>query len=109
MLAELKALHSPDIFDLENYKPETEEFSFLLEVMVGPKDMEGEESFGVEVCTSSWLGNTYDKSDIIIGRHFLIIREYNYERLLNFIKNYMRQCTGKTWDEVAGKVSRLGM
>lgn len=44
MNAELKRVHSPDILDLENYKPENPtKFSFLLQAMVGPEGNEGEE------------------------------------------------------------------
>ncbi len=52
MNAELKRLHSPDVYDLENYQPENlEMFGFLLQAMVGPEGKEGEESFDIEVCT----------------------------------------------------------
>jgi len=110
MNAELKRLHSPDVYNLEDYRPENpEKFSFLLQAMVGPEGKDGEESFDIEVCTPRWLEETYGVEDVVIGRHHLIIREYNYERLIQAIKDFLKQCTGENWNEVAEKVSRLGM
>lgn len=109
MNAELKRVHSPDIDDLENYRPENlEKFSFLLEAMVGPEGKEGEESFDIEVCTPKWLEETYGLEDVVIGRHHLIVREYNYERIMRAIKDYLQLCSGENWNEVAEKVARLG-
>ena len=110
MKAELKRLHSPDIDDLEHYKPERpDQFGFLLQAMVGPEGKDGEESFDIEVCTPKWLEETYGVDDVVIGRHYLIVREYSYERLVCSIKDFLQQCSGENWDEVAVKVSRLGM
>ena len=54
--AALRGLHSPDISDLRTYRPERpDEFGFLLQVFAGPEGQEGEESFGVVVCTPKWL------------------------------------------------------
>ena len=110
MNAELKRVHSPDIQDLEQFVPESpDKFGFLLQAMIGPKDMDGEESFDIEVCTPKWLEERYDLEDVVIGRHHLIVREYNYGRLVKAIENFISQCSGKNWNEVAEKVSRLGM
>ena len=110
MNAELKRLHSPDIHDLERYQPEDpEKFAFLLQAMVGPKGEEGEESFNIEVCTPRWLEETYSMDEIIVGRHHLIVREYNYPRIVAAIENFLRSCSGENWHAVAEKVSRLGM
>lgn len=109
MDAELKRLHSPDIYDLEHYQPKNpENFGFILQAMVGPEGMEGEESFDIEICTPRWLEDTYSIKEIIIGRHHLIVREYNYHRIIATIKNFLQDCSGENWSEVAKKVSRLG-
>lgn len=109
MNAELKRLHSPDVYDLENYQPESpEKFGFLLQAMVGPEGKDGEESFDIEVCTPKWLEKTYGMNDVVIGRHHFIVREYNYPRIVQTIKDFLRGCSGENWIEVANKVSRLG-
>lgn len=110
MNAELKRLHSPDIYDLEHFHAEDpENFAFLLQVMVGPEGEDGEESFDIEVCTPKWLEQTYGVDEIVIGRHLLIVREFNYQRIVSFIKGYLSKCSGENWNDIAQKVSRLGM
>src|SRR5262245_44942424 len=67
---ELKHILSPDIDDLESYFPEDpESFGFSLQLLIGPKDQVGEESFEVMVCTPQWLSRHTPHDQIVIGRH----------------------------------------
>jgi hypothetical protein len=109
MRAKINSFHSADINDLFNFKPQDpENFCFLLEMMIGPDCEEGEESFGIQVCTPIWLLSIMKKEDVIPGRHFLIVLEYNFERIYKKIKHLIENCTGADWSEVAEKVSRIG-
>jgi hypothetical protein len=109
MRAILKRVHSPDIDDLSSFQPEDEKnFSFLIQLMVGPDDGEGEESFDVEVCTPHWIEHTCDDDDIIVGKNKLIVLKYDYKKIEEKIHDLLRTCTGETWEEVAFKVSRIG-
>ena len=108
MRAELKRLHSPDIDDLEAYRPDQPaDFGFLLQAMIGPACLEGEESFDMVVCTPEWL-KRHHTTEIVSGRHHLIVFEYNFERLAAYIATYIQDCTGETWQEIAQQLSRLG-
>lgn len=107
---ELKSILCPDIPDLSKYSPEdSENFGFVLQLLIGPKNQEGAEAFQVTVCTPTWLSKSFNKDDIVIGRHHLILFEYNYERLLNRINKYLQQCMDETWEQVAIKVGRFGL
>lgn len=109
MRAKLKRLHSPDIDDLENYHPDIRDnFAFLLQLMVGPAELDGEESFDVEVCTPLWLEDNYGRQDVVVGRHYLIVREYSFPRIVHAIDVFLASCSGENWDEIAIKVARLG-
>ena len=109
MKAELKSIYDPSTQDLANYLPDDpNNFCVLFRAMVGIKDIEGEESFDIQVCTPGWFLSTMKQHDIIPGRHFLIVLEYNYDRIYNKIKHLIENCTGNDWDEVADKVSRIG-
>lgn len=109
MRAEIKSLYSLDIDDLSKYNPsDPESFYFLLRLIAGPESEVGEESFDIQVCTPKWLLENHKVEEIIIGRHYLIVMEYNYDRLFRFISKFCSSCEGDTWTEVAEKLSRLG-
>jgi len=109
MKPEIKYLHSPDVDDLKNYHPAVaDEFSFLLQIIAGPEGQEGEESFDVIVCSPKALRQSLGEEKILIGRHHLITNNYDYARLVTFIREQCERCTGKDWNEVAGKLARIG-
>jgi len=107
--AELKRLHSPDVGDLKSFHPgEPEDFGFLLQAMIGPVGVESKESFDMMVCTPEWLRRNHAATEIIVGRHHLIVCKYDYESLVSYISEFVKQCTGDSWSEVADKLGRLG-
>jgi hypothetical protein len=109
MRAVVRYLHSPDVSDLETYRPEVEDcFAFLLQIFVGSDSDEGEESFDVTVVTPAWLAKHHKPNDIVIGRHYLIVFGYSYSVLSEFISSYVSTCCGETWDEVSAELARLG-
>ena len=109
MKAEIKYLHSPDVEDLSAFWPKDPAcFAFLLQVMVGPKGAEGEESFDIHVCTPKWLVQNHKPHDIIVGRHYLILFEYDYARLKKFLEKLVSACVGENWQEIAEQVGRIG-
>lgn len=110
MNAKLKRVHSPDIYNLENYHPEcSDDFSFLLQAMIGPADEDGEESFDIEVCTPKWIQQNLGLDKVLVGMHYLIVREYNYQKIIHTIEKFLLGCSGANWNEVSKKVSRLGL
>lgn len=109
MNAELKRLHSPDIFNLESYHPEDpRKFVFLLQIMVGPEGVKGEESFDVEVCSPMWLEENVSLDSVEVGRKLINMKRYSYVTLLAAIRDFLSECSGENWSEIAQKVSRLG-
>ena len=109
MKAEIKNIHSFDIDDLPNYRPpDPESFSFHLRIIAGPLSAPGEESFDLIVSTPTWLSNNYPKEAIIIGRHRLIVMEYNFERIRKTITDLWESCEAPNWNELAEKLARFG-
>ena len=109
MKAEVRRFHSPDITDLDAYMPpDPTNFAFQLQVMAGPKGAAGEESFDLEVCTPEWLGERLRTDSVVMGRHHLIVADYDWNRISAFITKWVGKCEGDTWQEVALKVGRLG-
>jgi len=60
------------------------------------------------IVTPKWLERTQSKEDVVVGRHHLLVFEYNLTRIIDFIKRYCESCTGADWTEVGTKVARLG-
>jgi hypothetical protein len=110
MRAELKALHSPDVQDLENWQPtDPERFGFLLQAMIGPFCGQGMESFDIQVCTPAWFGqNMLSDVDLRTGEHIIFMSRYDYRALVGFIERYCHRCEGETWRDVAQRLGRLG-
>src|ERR1700733_4682827 len=108
MMAELKHLHSPDVEDLTTWAPGSDDFAILVQIIVGPAEAPGEESFDVTVCSSAWVTRQAAKERVLAGRHLLIVSEYDYVLISGYISRYVSTCQGQTWKEVTNKLSRLG-
>jgi len=108
MLSEVKAIMSTDIFDLNNYRPDDyESFSFLVTVTVGPKGEIGADLFDIDVCTPKWLLDNQN-SDTILGKGKLIVFRCDMKIILARIRALFEGCSGKDWNEIATKLSRIG-
>mgnify|MGYP005675125955 CR=1 FL=1 len=83
MKAELKSYHSPDILDFSTYRPkQIDDFYFLLQLMIVPKDQEGAESFDVELCAPCWLKKNSRVKDVLIGKKYLIVFSYDIHNII---------------------------
>ena len=108
MRAELKELYSLD-FDLTSYFPEDpNNFSFWIRAMIGPENEEGSESFDFKVCTPEWLQDNHSSEDVIFGRNLLLVFEYDFDRIQNYLSRYCNKCSGNNWREISTKLSRVG-
>ncbi len=109
MRAKLKNIYNPNIDDLVNYQPKIfDNFCILFRAMVGPEDGLGEESFDIQVCTPMWFLTTLKQNDVIPGKYFIIVLEYNYERIYNKIKYLIEAYSADSWNELAEKIATLG-
>lgn len=109
MKAILKYIHSPDVVDLPGFIPERKNsFSMLLQLMVGPVNGAGEESFDVILCTPQWLTENHSILDIIVGRHYLIVFEYNYSGIYKQLEELVEGIDGENWNDIGMKVGRIG-
>ena len=109
MKAKLRNIHSPDIFDLQGFVPKEEnDFGLLLQLIVSALDSDGEESFDIMLCTPKWLTRNHKKTDIIFGRHYLIVFEYNYRKIYDKLKVSVESIEVETWDEIGLKIGRIG-
>ena len=109
MRAKLKRLHSPDVSDLESFRPsDAEDFCVLIQAMFGPENSEGEESFDFLLCTPQWLVRKMKEEAVLPGRHYLFIKQYDINAVKKYLVGYVGQCEGDTWNEIAQKLARIG-
>lgn len=112
--AELRGLHSPDVYDLQSYIPEDPlVFGFLVQAFIGPIGEMGEESFNFIVRSPQWIAEN-ELSDASVGdqylfaRHYLILHRYSYEVLLQAISKLCDSVQGPDWETIAERLGRYG-
>lgn len=105
----LRAAFSPDTSDLESFDPPVDgPWSVFVQLLVGPSDSEGEESFGVTICNGAWLDEKARERPAVVGRHHIIMSEFDWGAARDFVVSYLDRCVGETWQAVAEQVARLG-
>jgi len=108
MKAAIRRLHSPDVFDLATWRPPEQDFGILVQMLVGPADRPGEESFDVTVCTAGWLAGLARADRVVDARHHLVVDQYDFDELEKYLQDRVSACDGSSWDAVAEELSRLG-
>jgi hypothetical protein len=108
MKAAIRHIHSPDL-DLETFRPDDpSDVGFLLQIIAGPSDGPGEESFDVMVVTPSWLRRKVEKDGPLIGRHYLVIAAYDAKSLDRFLRTQIESLVSDDWPTLAEKIGRIG-
>ena len=110
MRADIRRFHSPDIDNLPGYEPDDPELiGFLLQVLVGPAGLRGEESFDVEVCTPAWFLKTQEAEVAAPGRHTILITRYDWPALEQYVRRVVESVAGADWHDLAKQLNhRLG-
>jgi hypothetical protein len=54
---------------------------FLVQMLAGPLDEEGQESFQSEVCTPGWLAERIEHDGPTNGRHYVIVNHFHWPTL----------------------------
>ncbi|CAI1038072.1 Uncharacterised protein [Serratia liquefaciens] len=105
MKADLKALWSDHLL-LEDYQPpEYDNFSLWIELSIGTCGEEEADLFRLRICTPEWLCKHHWVPELM--RHTLLVRKYDLDEITKTITDYIDQCDGKDWMEIAQKLSRV--
>ncbi len=108
MKATVRSLNSPDA-DLETYVPgDLKHVGVLIQIFAGPDGERGEDSIDVLVCTPGWLERSISDKGIIVGRHYLIIDEWNFPRVREYLIKAVESEEGRDWEELGQRIGRLG-
>lgn len=106
MKARLLSLHSPDV-DFSMASATARDDVVLVELMIGPADEIGEESFDILVCTPQWIERAVMNGPLS-GRHLVIVKEVDRDAIVQFVEAYLAELDEPTWGELAEKIGRLG-
>lgn len=102
MIPRLKRLMSPDL-GAGNFPPAPDDCRVLIQAEIGPADSDGADTFWFEVCTpkaferatgSAWL------------KGVLLVASFEWKAVEQALQQYLMQCGGDSWDEVARQLSR---
>lgn len=110
MRCTVKNLHSADVpnYDLENYTPEQpDHFGICIEMEIVPIDEKGNEIFQFMLCTPKWFQSNFEKEDIIWGKDYIIVFEYNYNKLLAQLTTYVERIVEDDFATITNKISRI--
>jgi len=108
MRAQIKAFHSPDA-DLKTFSPlDPRDFGLLLQLLIGPEDQEGSESFDIVLCSPRWVEKKCEAEFTFPGLHTLIVREYDWGLIQRYLHRVVSRTVGVDWQELASKLSKLG-
>ncbi len=108
VVPKLKALHSPDIFQIDNASVDSKvAFCILVQAMFGPANTDGEESFDILVCNVKWVEQRLTDGPFS-GRHYLIVSHFDPSQIRAFLNDFAGSCSGQNWHEVAVKLGRIG-
>ncbi len=107
--AQVKSISTGDGDSMELHVPkDSQKFCVIVRVMVGPRGGEGEESFDINVCTPQWLAERIEREGFAFGTHRLFVPNYDPVQIKKLINKFIERYSGKTWREVAVKISRIG-
>ncbi|MFI6097122.1 Imm8 family immunity protein [Lentzea sp. NPDC051213] len=108
MRAAVRYFMSPDV-DLEDFRPDDpDDFSFLLQAIVGPVGAEGEESLELNVCTLASLSSTVSAQRVLFGRSLVIVGTAKISEILDAVRAAIERVEADSWSEVAERLTRLG-
>jgi hypothetical protein len=105
----LRSALSPDVEDLDEFSPPVDQpWSVFVQLLIGPSEGQGEESFGLTICSGAWLDRRAEASGPQLGRHCLVMSAFEWRTARVFVEDYLTRCLGDSWQDVASRVSRLG-
>ena len=108
MKAEIKFIESPDV-DIENFSFSSHlPFCVFIEVMIGPSNEAGSESFGFEFCNTEWLNEYLRESHYFEGRYRIVVKELNNKLVVNILQNLIDSIVAESWTEFTSRFSKLG-
>lgn len=86
------------------------EFAFGVQLVIGPADGPGEESFELTVCSPEWLAERCRSGELVNGLHHVIVGwdTYDEQVLRGWLEARVNAVEAATWDGIASQLRFLG-
>ena len=109
MRAALKGIHlEPDPSTLPD---DPSRFCLLAQLLVGPADGPGKESFDVTICTPEWLAAACREAGGVYNpRHHLVADRGSFDQraLRAWLEARVEEVEADDWTELANRLGRIG-
>jgi len=106
MKAELKSLDLSSSIAFEDYQPEnTLNFGIYVTATIGPLGEPGGDLFQILACSRIWFNHRTSSGLLSDCRRFEFDGPYNYAAVVQQIKDFVADCEGGSWDELAKQLS----
>jgi len=85
-------------------------FMFGAQLLVGPADSAGEESFGLTICSPEWLAEQCGSGQPVNGLHHVIVgwETYDERELRRWFEAVVHAVEAETWSGIVGQLRFLG-
>lgn len=105
LLKRLTTVEEDHLDGLESKLPR--DFSIALTAWLGPDDANGEEMFGLEVCTPGFRGREIDPQKLpIMGRGRMLVERFDPEVIAATIRHLIADLNGDSWHDLGTQLSR---
>ena len=97
-----------DIPEVWNWAPDDpKDVYYYMEMTIGSRTGSGD-LFGLTVSTPEALLKRMRASGqkSLSGRHHLIVLDYSWDKVLQFVNDVIDKCQGKDWEDIALRLAR---
>ena len=107
MKAVITEVYSSDVVDFITWSPDSlEEVYFPLDLTISlPGDIGGE-VFEIMVVTPEALRSHTELGFCFPGRHYLIVSNYDWNKILSAVQELVDQCEGDSWQDIVELLRR---
>lgn len=98
----LKMLISPDLPELETGAPaDPSSFCILVQALIGTGDDDDADTFDIVVCTPDQLPGEMPPGGVLLGRGYLFMRRWHYQRLRDTVVGWCERAEAPDWPQAA--------
>lgn len=108
MINKLKSVFLLESGNFADYKPSVpNNFHVTASLTIGPEDREVGSDYSIEICTPLWLDHHIQQSGPVVGRHMLVVNDFDAGEIRHRIENIISQCEVGSEAETQNRLGRF--